>query len=63
MQILLDQPEIQQIHYFIQSSKGTCLDLQFIFSSIATYVQDIQKTIIFVNIVSNIYPMIKIIQK
>lgn len=63
MQISLDWPEIQQFHHFIQSSKGSYLDLQFIFLLTANSAQDIQKTIIFVNIVLNIWPMIEIIQK
>lgn len=39
------------------------MDLQFIFSLTAASAQDIQKTIIFVNAISDICPIIKIIQK
>lgn len=60
MQILLDRPEIQQIHRFMQYSKLSCLDLQFVFPPTASYANDIQKTIIFVNNVADIRPMIDI---
>lgn len=62
MQTSLDRLEIQQIHRFMQFSKSSCLDLQFILPQTAVSAKDIQKTIIFVNSVSDIRPMIEIIQ-
>lgn len=42
--------------------KSSFLDLQFILSKIATQANAIQKTIIFINIVVEICPIIKVIQ-
>lgn len=61
MQTSLDRPEIQQIHHFMVHPKSSLLDLQFVLPSKATQVFDIQKTIIFVNNVSEIRPIIEII--
>lgn len=58
MQTSLDRPEIMQIHRFMEHSKASCLDLQFILPKEATQASDIQKTIIFVN---SVRPMINII--
>lgn len=54
-----------KIYYFIDHAKASFLDLQFVFSNIylntATIeVKNIQKTIIFVNNVTDIKPMISI---
>ena len=54
MQTSFNRPEIQQIHCFMQFSKSSCLDLQFILPQTAVSTKDIQKTIIFVNSVSDI---------
>lgn len=62
MQTLLDRPKIMQIYRFIEHSKGSCLDLQFILPKTAKEACDIPKTIIFVNIISDIRPIISIIQ-
>lgn len=62
MQTSLDHPEIMQIHCFIKHSKGSCLDFQFILPKIAKEARDIKKTVIFVNTISNIWPIISIIQ-
>lgn len=61
MQTSLDRPEIMQIHKFMEYTKANCLDLQFILAKKATAAKDIQKTIIFVNSVSDIRPLIRII--
>lgn len=42
-------------------AKASCLDLQFILPKKAIAAKDIQKTIIFVNSVSDIRPLIRII--
>lgn len=62
MQTSLDRPEIMQIHRFMEHSKASCLDLQFVFPKKAKEAQDIQKTIIFVNSVEEIRPMINILR-
>lgn len=62
MQTSLDRPEIQQIHQFMRHTRASCLDLQFILPPQALSAKDIQKTIIFVNSVSDICPMIEIIR-
>lgn len=59
MQTFLNQPEIQQIHYFMTGSKNSYKDLQVIFSCKTNQAKDIQKTIIFVNTISNIWLIIK----
>ena len=41
--------------------KGSCLNLQFLLPKSAKDARDIQKTIIFVNIISDIKPTITII--
>ncbi|MCJ1471186.1 hypothetical protein MMC07_009834 [Pseudocyphellaria aurata] len=51
-----------QIHRFMQHPKASCLDLQFILSEAASQAKDIQKTIVFVNLIAEIFPMIDIIQ-
>lgn len=61
MQTSLDRPEIHQVHRFMRHLKAGCLDLHFILPPTATYARDIQKTIVFVNSVSDIRPMIDII--
>ena len=61
MQTSLDQTEICQIHQFMQHSVLSCLDLQFILPFTVTAASDIQKTIIFINTVADIRPMINII--
>ncbi|MCJ1471297.1 hypothetical protein MMC07_009945 [Pseudocyphellaria aurata] len=62
MQTLLDRPEIMQIHCSMQYPKASCLDLQLIFPEAASQARDIQKTIVFVNSVAEIFPMVDIIQ-
>lgn len=62
MQTSLDRPEIMQIHQFMEQPKASCLDLQFLLSLIAKEAKDIQKTVIFVNSVAKIRPMIAIIR-
>lgn len=62
MQTSLDRPEIMQMHRFIQHSKASCLDLQFILPKNTKQAKDIQKTIIFVNSVKEIRPLIQIIR-
>ena len=52
-----------QIHCFIEHTKGSCLDLQFILSKKAKEAKDIQKTIIFVNNISDLHLIITIITK
>ena len=54
MQTPLDCPEIMQIHRFMEHPKSSCLDLQTILPHKAKKANDIQKTIIFVNSVSEI---------
>lgn len=61
MQTSLDRPEIMQIYKFMEYAKASCLDLQFILPKKATAAKNIQKTIIFVNSVSDICPLIRII--
>lgn len=43
-------------------SKGSCLDLLFILPAEAKEAQDIRKTIVFVNSVSEIRPLCKIFE-
>lgn len=61
IQISMDRPKIMQIHRFMEYSNVSYLDLQFILPKKATAVKNIQKTIIFVNSVSDICPIICII--
>lgn len=61
MQTSLDWPEIMQIHRFMEYTKASCLDLQFILPKTVNKALNIQKTIIFVNPVSEIRPLINII--
>ena len=62
MRTSLNRPEIMQIHRFMQHPKGSCLDLQFVYSRSASEARDIQKTVIIVNSINNIRPTISIIQ-
>lgn len=62
MQTSLDRPEILQIHRFMKHAKSSCFDLQFVLPKVATKASDIQKTIIFVNSVSEIRPIIDVFQ-
>lgn len=61
MQTSLDWPEIQQIHCFMRHSKASCLDLQFVLPPTALCARDIQKTLIFVNHVTDVRPLIDVI--
>lgn len=61
MQTSLDWSEIMQIHRFMEYAKASYLNLQFILLKKATTAKNIQKTIIFVNSVSDICPLIYII--
>ena len=54
MQTSLDRQEIMQIHRFMNHSKSSCLDLQFLLPQSAKKAKDIQKTVIFVNTVDEI---------
>lgn len=62
MQTSLDRPEIMQIHRFMDYSKASCLDLQLLLPKGTQQAKDIQKTVIFVNTVAEIRPIIMIIQ-
>ncbi|MCJ1470687.1 hypothetical protein MMC07_009334 [Pseudocyphellaria aurata] len=62
MQTSLDRPEIMQIHRFMKHPKTSCLDLQFILPEVSSEAKNIQKTIIFVNSVAEIFPIIDTIQ-
>lgn len=62
MQTSLDRPEIQQIYRFMAYPKSSLHDLQFVLIAKARQVSDIQKTIIFVNTVSEIRSIIEMIQ-
>lgn len=62
MQTSLDRLEIMQVHRFMKHMKSSCLDLQFLLPKVATQAKDIQETIVFANSVSDIRPMISIIQ-
>ena len=62
MQTSLDGPDIMQIHRFMDHSKASCLDLQFILPKVAKEAKDIQKTVIFVNTISEIRQVIDIVQ-
>ena len=59
-QTSLDRPEIMQIHRFMEHSKASCLDLQFILPKTAAQASDIQKTVIFVNSINDLRPMINV---
>ena len=63
MQISLDRPEIQQIYCFMQYAKSSLLDLQFILPPRARYTKDIQKTLIFVNTMAEVLPIVEVIRK
>ena len=63
MQTSLDRPEIQQIHRFMQHANSSLLDLQFILPPRAHYAKDIQKTLIFVNKVAEVLPLVEAIRK
>ena len=60
LQTSLDCPEIMQIHCFMDYFMSSCLDLQFVFPPKAKEAKDIQKTIIFVNSVSDIQDVISV---
>lgn len=60
LQISLDCPEIIQIYCFIDYSRSNCLDLQFVLLLKAKKAKNIQKTIIFVNSVSDIRDIISV---
>lgn len=62
MQTSLDRPEIMQIHWFMEHTKISGLDLQFILPKTAEEARDIQKTIIFVNTVKEIRALIEVIK-
>ncbi|MCJ1348467.1 hypothetical protein MMC31_006699 [Peltigera leucophlebia] len=62
MQTSLGRPEIMQVHRFMKHAKSSCLDLQFILPKSANKAKDIQKTVVFVNSVTEIRPMISILQ-
>ena len=62
MQTSLDRPEIQQIHRFMKHAKSSLLDLQFILPPKAMHAKDIQKTIIFVNTVAEVLPLVEAIR-
>lgn len=62
MQTSLDRPEIMQMHRFMKHSKKSGLDLQFILPKGAKEAKDIQKTIVFVNTIAEIRPLIAIIR-
>ena len=61
MQTSLDQPDIIPIYQFIKHAKASCLDLWSIFSKNVIVANYIQKIIIFVNSISDIYLLIYII--
>lgn len=50
------------MHWFMEHLKANCLDFQFISSSTVKKASLIKKTIIFLNSLAEIWPMIKIIQ-
>lgn len=60
LQTSLDHPEIMQIHCFMNHSRSSCLDLQFVLPPEAKEAKNMQKTIIFVNSVSDIRDVISI---
>ena len=62
MQTSLDRPEIQQIHRFMKHAKSNLLDLQFILPPKAMHAKNIQKTIIFVNTVAEVLPLVEAIR-
>ncbi|MCJ1466709.1 hypothetical protein MMC07_005329 [Pseudocyphellaria aurata] len=62
MQTSLDRPEIMQIHRFMKHPQTSCLDLQLFLLETGTQAKDIQKTIVFVNSVTEINPVIHIFQ-
>lgn len=51
-----------QIHRFMNHSKSSCLDLQFLLPQSAKEAKDIQQTVIFVNTVDEIQHQIDIIR-
>ena len=61
MQTSLDRPKIMHIHHFMGHFKSGCLDFQFILLLNAKKAKDIQKTIIFVNSINEIWAIIDII--
>lgn len=63
MQTFLDRPEIQQIYCFMKHTKSNLLDLQFILLPKAMHAKDIQKTLIFVNIVAKDLPLVEAIRE
>lgn len=62
MQTSLDRPEIMQIHRFMEHTKASGLEFQFILPKTAKEARDIQKTIIFVNTVKEIRVLIEVIK-
>lgn len=63
MQTSPNQLEIQQIHRFMQHAKSSLLDLQFVLLVKTLYAKNIQKTLIFVNIVAEVISFVKAIRK
>ena len=61
LQKSFDRPEIMQIYRFMEHSKSSCLDLQFILPAEAKEAKNIQKTIIFVNSVNEIHVIMDLI--
>lgn len=61
IQTSLNRPEIMQIYQFIKYPRSNCLNLQFIFSPVAKKAKDIKKTIVFVNSMTEIHEVIRII--
>lgn len=60
LQTSLDYPKIMQIYCFMDYSRSSCLDFQFLLSPEAKEAKNIQKTIIFVNSIFNIRDVISI---
>ncbi len=63
MQTSLDRLEINQIHRFMTGAKSIYLDLQCIFPQKAIQAKDIRKTLIFINTLFEIQPIIETIQQ
>lgn len=61
-QTSLDRSETMQIHRFMKQPRARGLDLQFVLPKTTIQAKDIQKTIIFVNSVTEIIPKINILQ-
>lgn len=61
MQILLDRSKIQQIYWFMKYPKASYLNIQFILLPKVNNAKDMQKTIVFVNTIAKIYPIIEVI--